>query len=275
MVAFISTLFVGAEMGLCIAVGISLLLVLFESAYPPTAELGRLPGTHQYRNVKQYPDSECYDGIVMVRVDAPIYFANVQHVREKIQKYYQRAEETLHRGKEERQEQGLEEHAINCEVQRVKFVIIDLTPVGHIDTSALHALHELSSAFQKNHEIQLCLADPNPRVMHRLVSSGFADEIGRCHIFVSLHDAVAYCLNHMDTQELQKQQDSSFQGSLDPRLSSKPAIDDLMKDLEPCSAYSQQNDTQLLGFPSSNTIRDFSVTGDVEVGYDPTIYHKT
>jgi len=31
---------------------------------------------HQYRNIKQYPDAELYDGIVLVPVDAPIYFAN-------------------------------------------------------------------------------------------------------------------------------------------------------------------------------------------------------
>ena len=52
MLAFIGTLFLGVELGLGIAVGISLLLVVFESAYPHTAVLGRLPGTTEYRNVK-------------------------------------------------------------------------------------------------------------------------------------------------------------------------------------------------------------------------------
>ncbi len=58
MLAFFGTLFLGAELGLAMAVGISLLLVIFESAYPHAAVLGRLEGTHVYRNIKQYPTAE-------------------------------------------------------------------------------------------------------------------------------------------------------------------------------------------------------------------------
>ena len=52
MFAFLGTLFLGVELGLGIAVGLSLMLVVFESAYPHTAVLGRLPGTTEYRNIK-------------------------------------------------------------------------------------------------------------------------------------------------------------------------------------------------------------------------------
>ena len=38
--------------------------------------------------------------------------------------------------------------------------------------------------------------------MQRLVSSGLAEEIGREYIFVSTHDAVDYCLNELDNEEL-------------------------------------------------------------------------
>lgn len=198
--AFLGTLFLGAELGLAVSVGISLLLVLFESAYPPTAELGRLPGTHQYRNIKQYPDAQTYDGIVCIRVDAPMYFANTQHVRDKVLKYYLRAEEQL-----ANQSKG----KIDMELApKVQFVVLDLSPVAHIDTSALHVLQEMNTTFKKTKDIQLCLANPNPRVMHRFVSSGLADEIGRDRIYVSLHDAVDNCLQLMDTYELKKQYES-------------------------------------------------------------------
>lgn len=206
MVAFIGTLFLGVELGLGLSVGISLLLVIFESAYPHTAVLGRLPGTHQYRNIKQYPDAELYDGIVLVRVDAPIYFANTQHVRDKIQKYYKRAEETLH--------DTHEIHNINAanneigplqnDVQHLQFVVLDLSPVSHIDTSGLHTLQEMNATFQEDKGVQLCLSNPNPRVTQRLVQSGLANEIGRNHIFVSMHDAVHFCLDHMDTVEIER-----------------------------------------------------------------------
>ena len=205
-VAFLGTLFLGVELGLGLSVGISLLLVIFESAYPHTAVLGRLPGTHHYRSTKQYPHAERYDGIVLIRVDAPMYFANTQHVRDKIQKYYERAEEKLyedHQSQANQATNGNNDQAapVVNEVQRVQFVVLELTPVSHIDTSALHTLHELKATFQEEN-VQLCLSNPNPRVMQRLTQSGFADEIGREHIFVALHDAVHYCLNHMDNIEI-------------------------------------------------------------------------
>ena len=219
MLAFVGTLFLGVEIGLGIAVIISLLLVIFESAYPHTAVLGRLPGTHQYRNIKQYPYAECYDGIVMVRIDAPIYFANTQTVREKIQKYHERAQEEIAARTDQ------EGSSSSSSSVAVRYIILELSPVSHIDTSALHVLQDMNKTYQKNQQIQLCLANPNPRVMHRLVVSGLADDIGREHIFVSLHDAVYHCLQEMDAVE---QRSLSSQEALLP-----PAdIDGFLPDVE-------------------------------------------
>mmetsp|Transcript_48686 Transcript_48686/g.117756 ORF Transcript_48686/g.117756 Transcript_48686/m.117756 type:complete len:863 (-) Transcript_48686:95-2683(-) len=209
LVAFFLTLFLGVELGLGIAVGISLLLVLFESAYPPTSELGRLPGTAQYRNIKQYPEAETYDGIIVVRIDAPIYFANVQHVRDKVQKYFNRAAKNLSSAEQMNNDDNDIRDPSSEEVQRVQFVILELSPVAHIDTTGLHAIQEMASTFKKNDDVQLCLANPNRRVMHRLVSSGLANEIGRDHIYVSTHDAIDDCLHHMDRRELKRVYESA------------------------------------------------------------------
>lgn len=51
------TVFFGVEIGLMISIGLALLIVVAESAFPHTAELGRLPGTQVYRNVKQYKEA--------------------------------------------------------------------------------------------------------------------------------------------------------------------------------------------------------------------------
>jgi sulfate transporter 4 len=185
LIACLGTMFLGVEIGLAIAVGVSLLLVIYESTYPHTAVLGRLPGTTVYRNVKQYPEAERYDGIVLVRIDAPIYFANTQNVREKIQKYELMAEQEL------KDRGGNEETGI-------QFVILELSPVSHVDTSALHILHDMLSNY-KERGIQLCFANPSAGVMEKFISSGFADEAGRDHIFVAIQDAVNWCLLQMDT----------------------------------------------------------------------------
>ena len=176
-------------------VAVSLSLVIYESAFPHTALLGRLPGTTVYRNIKQYPDAECYDGIVMVRVDAPIYFANTQNVREKIRKYEERAEKELSaRG-----------------FGTVKYVIIEMSPVSHVDTTALHILHDMNKTFQSRN-IQLCFCNPSKLVMQRLVLSGLVSEVGREHFFVTMHDAVHHCLKEMDQEALSEIEGNELNG---------------------------------------------------------------
>lgn len=117
----------------------------------------------------------------MVRVDAPIYFANTQNVREKLQKYERAAEIQLQERK------GGE----------VKFIIWELSPVPHMDTSALHILHDMCQTY-KERGIQLCFSNPTVPVMERFVASGLVEDVGREHIFVTTHDAVSWCLSHMD-----------------------------------------------------------------------------
>jgi sulfate transporter 4 len=211
--ACFGTMFLGVEIGLGIAVAVSLLIVIYESAYPHTMMLGRLPGTTIYRNIKQYPETEQYDGIVLVRIDAPLYFANVQNVRDKIRKY------RLAAAKELADRNG-----------EVKYIILEMAPVSHMDTSALHILGKFAvlrnvacslvtrasnrpnSVFvfliladdmnetYRSRGQQICFSNPSIRVMERLVASGFVDKVGREHFFACLHDAVQYCLNEMDSE---------------------------------------------------------------------------
>ena len=182
MTAFLGTLFLGVEIGLAIAVGVSLLIVIYESAYPHTSVLGRLPGTTVYRNVKQYPEAERYDGIVLVRIDAPVYFANAQNVRDKIRKYRLAAQEEL-----------------NAQNGTVKYLVLEMSPVSHVDTSALHILEDMYETYLARGQ-QMLFVNPNMKVMRKFVDSGFAEKVGGEHFFVSLQDAVSCCLQEMDTE---------------------------------------------------------------------------
>ncbi|CAN1798365.1 Sulfate transporter 4.1, chloroplastic [Linum perenne] len=82
MITCTLTLFLGIEIGVLIGVGVSLAFVIHESANPHIAVLGRLPGTTVYRNIQQYPEAYTYHGIVIVRIDAPIYFANTNFIKD-------------------------------------------------------------------------------------------------------------------------------------------------------------------------------------------------
>lgn len=194
MISFLGTMFLGVEVGLLIAVGVSILLVMYESAYPHTAMLGRLPGTTVYRNVKQYPDAEMYEGIMLCRIDAPIYFANTQHIREKISKYEVKAA----------QQTGgtnfVDAISTASLKQPIHYIIVDFSPVSHIDSSAIHILNDMNKNY-KNKKVQLCICNPSKGVMAKLVSSGLTESIGEDYIFVSMHDAVNACLNELSKAE--------------------------------------------------------------------------
>ena len=44
------------------------------------------------RNIRQYPEAAEESGLLLVRLDAPLYFANVQYVRDRLRKYELRSQ---------------------------------------------------------------------------------------------------------------------------------------------------------------------------------------
>ena len=184
MAAFMGTIVLGVESGLMISIAVSLLIVLYESVYPHTAVLGRLPGTSLYRNIKQYPNAEMYDGLVIVRVDAPLYFANAQNARDKIRKYKRMADEELSRR----------------DAGPVRYIILDLSPVSHMDTTAIHVLQDMHET-QKKLGVQICFCNPSITITMRLLKSGLIDLVGRDYFFFDVIDAVQFCLDEMDQRK--------------------------------------------------------------------------
>ena len=81
LLSAVATLGIGVELGILVAVGASLLLVLQRTAIPHYAIEGRLPVSGAWRNILRYPDAEVFDGVVVVRFDADIYFGNVEFVK--------------------------------------------------------------------------------------------------------------------------------------------------------------------------------------------------
>jgi len=183
--AFLGTMFLGVEIGLAIAVGVSLLIVVYESVYPRTVVLGRLPGTSLYRNIKQYPEAEQYYGLLIVRIDGPLFFANALTVRDKVRKYKHVAAKDMEEGNNNNAGAG------------IKYLILDLSPVSHIDTTALHVLEDMYVT-QSKLGVQLILCNPSISVMKRFVKSGIVELVGRHRIFPADIDAVNWCLNEMD-----------------------------------------------------------------------------
>ncbi|KAL7588187.1 sulfate transporter 4.1, chloroplastic [Lactuca sativa] len=179
-----TTLFFGIEIGVLVGVGFSLAFVIHESANPHIAVLGRLPGTTVYRNIQQYPEAYTYNGIVIVRIDAPLYFANTSFIKDRLREYEIAVDQSGSRR--------------GPEVERIYFLILEMAPVTYADSSAVQALKELYQEY-KSRNIQIAIANPNGDVLETLARSGFIDLVGREWCFVRVHDAVQVCLQNVET----------------------------------------------------------------------------
>src|SRR5690606_24001407 len=73
------TLLLGVEVGISLGVGASILVFLYRSSNPHAAIVGRVAGTEHYRNVNRHA-VETTPGIVSIRVDESLYFANARYL---------------------------------------------------------------------------------------------------------------------------------------------------------------------------------------------------
>ncbi|KAJ4767608.1 Sulfate transporter [Rhynchospora pubera] len=182
--AFFGVIFKSVEVGLLIAVMLSIGKILFQVTRPKTALLGNLPRTNIYRNVEQYPEAVRVPGVLIIRVDSAIYFSNSNYLKERILRWL-RDEEDLNK-----------EHGL----PRNQHLVLEMSAVTDIDTSGILELEELLKALKKLY-VQLELANPGPLIMDKFLAANYVELIGPEHIFLSVDDAVAYCTSKFKATE--------------------------------------------------------------------------
>jgi sulfate permease, SulP family len=173
--AFAGTLAFGVELGLGISVVASLAVVLRQTTRPHIAVLGRIPGTTQFRNVERSPSAVTTDGVVVVRVDAPLYFANLDYLREKLT--------------------NLEEEQDG----KLRVLVIDATSVTELDSSADTALVEIADDLGRR-DVDLYLAGVKGRLLDVMRRSGSYQRLGADHFFLSADDAVRHAEETLDAR---------------------------------------------------------------------------
>ncbi|XXG65253.1 hypothetical protein AAC387_Pa05g3004 [Persea americana] len=178
MGAFLGVIFASVEVGLSIAVGISVLRLLLFVARPRTSALGNIPNSMIYRSVDQYPDATSNPGILILQIDAPIYFANTNYLRERISRWMDEEEDRL------KKSMG--------ETSSLQYVILDMTAVGGIDTSGINMLSEVKKNVERR-GLKLVLANPGSEVMEKLDRSRFIELIGQEWIYLTVGEAVGAC----------------------------------------------------------------------------------
>lgn len=139
-------LVMGVEAGVIIGVVLSMGTLIWRASRPHIAVLGRIAGTEHFRNIERYP-AETRPDVLMLRIDANLFFGNVAAVNQRI-------------------EEELRGHP------QARHLVLVMTAVSSIDTSALFALGELNQSL-KQHGTGLHLAEVKGPVMDRLKESDF------------------------------------------------------------------------------------------------------
>ncbi|KAH7666192.1 sulfate transporter 3 protein [Dioscorea alata] len=174
--AYFGVVFGSVEIGLVIAVVVSLLRILLFVARPRTTVLGNIPNSMIYRRMDQYSEAKSVPGVFIVQIDGPIYFANASYLRERISRWISEEEDKI---------------KLNGE-RSLQYVILDMGAVGSIDTSGISMLKEAKKVVERR-GLQLVLANPGSEVMKKLYKSKVLEIIGKEWIFLTVGEAVGAC----------------------------------------------------------------------------------
>jgi sulfate permease, SulP family len=155
------TIVVGVEAALAVGVLLAVALLLQRTARPHWAEVGRLPGTEVFRNVKRF-EVQTLPHVLSIRIDESLLFTNSRWLSETL-------------GAMPTQRPGL------------RHVVLMMPGVNEIDFTGLEALIHLARDL-KLQGVQLHLSELKGPVGDRLQATGVAQWLGG-QIFRTQHEA--------------------------------------------------------------------------------------
>ena len=165
LVTFIGTLTLGIEEGILIGVVLSLAYIIYQTTKPHAAVLGKIPGKPHYKNIDCFPELEQRPDLLIFRIDARLYFANVTFFKDTL-------------------EQLMEEKG-----KDLKAFILDADSINGIDSSALHAIEDLIDECHQN-DITFYLVGAKGPVRDFFHRSKLVQKIGEEHCFIRIQHAV-------------------------------------------------------------------------------------
>ena len=168
------TLTEGVETGIVAGVLISIGLHLWKSSRPHVAELGQVPGSEHYRNIRRH-NVVTSPEVLSLRVDESLWFPNARHIEEMV---YDRV----------------------AADKTIRHVVLNCPAVNHIDSSALEALEQLNEQL-RDAGVKLHLSEVKGPVMDRLVRSDLITHLGG-QVWLSHADAMRALAPEMTRETL-------------------------------------------------------------------------
>jgi SulP family sulfate permease len=84
LVTLAAVLVLGTLQGILVGVIVSFLTLFWDLNHPSIVVLARKPGTDEFRNEADHPDDERTPGMLIVRIESPLYFGNAQRTIDRI-----------------------------------------------------------------------------------------------------------------------------------------------------------------------------------------------
>ncbi|KAF7693968.1 pendrin-like [Silurus meridionalis] len=81
---FAACILLGLDVGLLAGVVFELATVVIRTQFPTCSTLGNIPSTDIYKNMKDYKNIVTCPGTKIFKCNAPIYFANIEHLKDRI-----------------------------------------------------------------------------------------------------------------------------------------------------------------------------------------------
>lgn len=187
---FVITLTLGIETGIISGMVLSLLVVIYRASTPHIAQLGRVPGTNIFRNISRFKNLEVRDDLLMVRIDGPIYFANVEFIKDKLDLWVS--------------EKG----------KQIKMLVFNMESVSNIDSTGAHELNEWINTWRKS-GMDISMTSIKGPVRDVLNRWALLESVGSDHIFLDDNTALSAYDHSINEETLEKY--SSYATQTNPK----------------------------------------------------------
>jgi len=175
IVAFAGVVVVGTLKGIIVAIIVSLVTLAYQVADPPVYVLRRKPGTNVFRPQSQeHPDDESFPGLLLLRPEGPIFFANAAQIAHKIEPLVREAQPQV--------------------------VAVDASGVLDMEYTAVKMFAQLAKR-QSQHGVELWLIGMTPRVLAIVQRSPLRELLERGGMHFNLEIAVARYLGDAAVRE--------------------------------------------------------------------------
>jgi high affinity sulfate transporter 1 len=156
----------GAITGIGLAVALAIVEFLWDGWRPHSAVLGKPDGVDGYHDITRYPDANRIPGLMLFRWDAPLFFANAELFRQRIQ------------------------DAAAQSPTPVRRIVVAAAPITSVDVTSADILAELDEMLE-GAGVELCLAELKDPVKDKVKRFGLFSQLGEDRFFPTVESAVS------------------------------------------------------------------------------------